>query len=299
MTENIGFIGLGTMGKPMAINLLKSGYKLTVFDVEGSAIEALVSEGAIAASSAKEVAEKTAILVSMLPASQHSLAAAFGPDGYLSGLQKGSTVIDMSTIDPDTTRQIAQGVTEAGGQMLDAPVSGSSAWATTGTLTIMVGGDRKVFEEQYSLLNCMGTNIIHCGEIGMGETVKLANNLVAGVSMVAVTEAFALGISKGADPKVLFEVMSKASGNCWTLQTRCPAPGVVGDSPVNNEFAPGFMTDLMYKDLGLALAAASQEKLPLALTAIAHEQYGATSRQGFGKLDFSAVAKLLEMNQNV
>ena len=297
MTQNVGFVGLGTMGKPMALNLLKAGYQLTVFDVDGSAVESLVAEGAKAETSAKNVAENSEVIVSMLPASQHSLAAAFGPDGYISGLKNGATIIDMSTIDPDTTRQIAQGVTEAGGKMLDAPVSGSSAWATAGTLTIMVGGSKDVLDEHHSLLSCMGTNIIHCGDIGMGETVKLANNLVAGVSMVAVTEAFALGISKGADPKILFEVMSKASGNCWTLQTRCPAPDVIEDSPVNNGFAPGFMTDLMYKDLGLALSAASQEKLPLALTAIAHEQYGATSRQGFGRLDFSAVAKLLETHK--
>lgn len=294
MSQNVGFIGLGTMGRPMAVNLVKAGYQLTVYDVDGAAVEALISEGALAANSAREVAEASEIIVSMLPASQHSLAAAFGPEGYIAGIRKGATVIDMSTIDPDATRQIAESVASAGGVMLDAPVSGSSAWAATGELTIMVGGDANVLEQHRDLLGHMGTNIIHCGAIGMGETVKLANNLVAGISMIAVTEAFALGIAKGADPKVLFDVMSKASGNCWTLQTRCPAPGVVAESPVNNEFAPGFMTDLMYKDLGLALAAASQEKVPLALTAIAHEQYAATSRRGFGRLDFSAVAKLLD-----
>jgi 3-hydroxyisobutyrate dehydrogenase len=284
MSPNVGFIGLGTMGRPMAANLVKAGYRLTVYDVDGAAVEALVNQGALAANSAREVAEASEVIVSMLPASQHSLAAASGPDGYIAGLSKGSTVIDMSTIDPDTTRQIADAVAAAGGAMLDAPVSGSSAWATTGA----------VLEQHRDLLGHMGTNVIHCGAIGMGETVKLANNLVAGISMIAVTEAFALGVAKGADPKVLFDVMSKASGNCWTLQTRCPAPGVVSDSPVNDGFAPGFMADLMYKDLGLALAAASQEKVPLALTAIAHEQYAATSRRGFGRLDFSAVAKLLD-----
>jgi 3-hydroxyisobutyrate dehydrogenase len=294
MSPNVGFIGLGTMGRPMAANLVKAGYRLTVYDVDGAAVEALVNQGALAANSAREVAEASEVIVSMLPASQHSLAAASGPDGYIAGLSKGSTVIDMSTIDPDTTRQIADAVAAAGGAMLDAPVSGSSAWATTGELTIMVGGAAAVLEQHRDLLGHMGTNVIHCGAIGMGETVKLANNLVAGISMIAVTEAFALGVAKGADPKVLFDVMSKASGNCWTLQTRCPAPGVVSDSPVNDGFAPGFMADLMYKDLGLALAAASQEKVPLALTAIAHEQYAATSRRGFGRLDFSAVAKLLD-----
>ncbi len=294
MSENVGFIGLGTMGRPMASNLVKAGCRLTVYDIDGAAVETLVSQGALAAGSAREVAEASDVIISMLPASQHSMAAAFGPDGYIAGLAKGATVIDMSTIDPDTTRRIADAVADAGGDMLDAPVSGSSAWAATGTLTIMVGGDAAVLEKHRGLLGHMGANIIHCGDVGMGETVKLANNLAAGVSMIAVTEAFALGMAKGADPKVLFDVMSKASGNCWTLQTRCPAPGVVPESPVNDGFAPGFMTDLMYKDLGLALAAASQEKLPLALTATAHEQYAATSRRGYGRLDFSAVAKLLE-----
>ena len=294
MLQDVGFIGLGTMGRPMARNLLKAGYKLTVYDIDGAAVEAIVNDGASPANSPREVAENSGIIVSMLPASQHSLAAASGPDGYIAGLREGATVIDMSTIDPDTTRQIAEAVDRAGGTMLDAPVSGSSAWATTGELTIMVGGDEAVLDRHREILGHMGTHIIHCGAIGMGETIKLANNLVAGISMVAVTEAFALGVAKGADPQVLFEVMSKASGNCWTLQTRCPAPGVVSESPVNDGFAPGFMTDLMYKDLGLALAAASQEKVPLALTAIAHEQYAATSRRGFGRLDFSAVAKLLD-----
>jgi 3-hydroxyisobutyrate dehydrogenase len=294
MLQDVGFIGLGTMGRPMASNLLKAGYKLTVYDIDGAAVESLVNQGASAADSPREVAEASWVIVSMLPASLHSLAAASGPDGYIAGLRDGATVIDMSTIDPDTTREIAEAVAGAGGAMLDAPVSGSSAWATTGELTIMVGGDENVLERHRELLGHMGTNIIHCGTIGMGETVKLANNLVAGISMVAVTEAFALGLAKGVDPNVLFDVMSKASGNCWTLQTRCPAPGVVTESPVNDGFAPGFMTDLMYKDLGLALFAASQEKIPLALTAIAHEQYAATSRRGFGRLDFSAVAKLLD-----
>lgn len=294
MTERVGFIGLGTMGRPMASNLVKAGSRLTVCDIDGAAVEALVSLGASAAGSAREAAQASDVVISMLPASQDSMAAAFGPDGYIAGLSRGATVIDMSTIDPDTTRRIAAAVAEAGGEMLDAPVSGSSAWAAAGTLTIMVGGDAATLEKHRELLGRMGSNIIHCGEIGMGETVKLANNLAAGVSMVAVTEAFALGVAKGADPQVLFDVMSKASGNCWTLQTRCPAPGVVPESPVNDGFAPGFMTDLMYKDLGLALAAASQEKLPLALTAAAHEQYAAASRRGYGRLDFSAVAKLLE-----
>ena len=277
----------------MATNVVKAGNSLTVYDIDGQAIEALVTEGATAAGSPREVAEASDVIVCMLPASAHVMAAANGADGFIAGLKPGATVIDMSTIDPDTTRAVAQSVEAAGAQMLDAPVSGSSAWAADGTLTIMAGGDAAVLDAHRDVLGAMGTNIIHCGAIGMGETVKLANNLIAGVSMVAVAEAFALGVSKGADPQVMFDVISKASGNCWVLQTRFPEPGVVPDSPASQDFAPGFMADLMHKDLGLALAAAAQEKLPLTATAVAREMYAAASRQGWGRLDFSAVSKLL------
>ncbi len=293
MSKQVGFIGLGTMGRPMAINLIKAGHSLTVFDISPSAVEALVSAGATAAGSAREAASRAEVVVSMLPSSQHVATAAHGPEGFIAGLSSGATVIDMSTIDPDTTRSVADAVNAAGGRMLDGPVSGSSAGAIAATLTIMVGGDADLVEEHRDLLSAMGNNVIHCGSIGMGETVKLANNLIAAVSMAAVSEAFALGVAKGADPQVMFDVISKSSGNCWSMQTRCPVPGVVADSPASQDFAPGFMTDLMYKDLGLALAAASQEKLPMAMAALAREQYAAASRRGYGQLDFSSVAKLL------
>lgn len=293
MAQAVGFIGVGTMGRPMALNLLQAGYDLTVYDVVPAAVQSLVSRGARAAGSPREAAAAGEVVVSMLPASRHVVAAMFGPDGALEGLRPGATLIDMSTIDPGTTQRVAEAAAAKGARMLDAPVSGSSTGAADATLTIMVGGDEAVFNEQRALLGAMGTNVIHCGPIGMGETVKLANNLIAGVSMVAVAEAFALGVRAGADPQVLFDVISKSSGNCWTLQTRAPVPGVVPNSPASNDFAPGFMTDLMHKDLGLALAAAEALKVPLALTALAREFYTMTSAQGYGRKDFSAVAKLL------
>lgn len=294
MGKQVGFIGLGTMGGPMATNLIKAGHDLTVYDINGEAVEAIAPLGAKPVGSAREAAEGAEVLICMLPASQHVVAAANGPNGFIAGLASGTTVIDMSTIDPDTTRNVAEQVAAAGARMLDGPVSGGSAGAISATLTIMVGGDADLLEDQYDLLSAMGTNIIHCGSIGMGETVKLANNLVAAVAMVGVAEAFALGVAKGADPQVMFDVMSKSSGNCWPLETRCPVPGVVADSPASQGFAPGFMTDLMYKDLGLALAAGSEVKLPMTMAAVAREMYAAASRQGYGRLDFSAVAKLLE-----
>ena len=293
-TRRVGFIGVGTMGRPMALNLLKAGHEVTAYDVVPAALEEVVRAGARPAGSPREAAAAGEVVISMLPASQHVVAAMFGADGALEGLRPGATLIDMSTIDPGTTRRVAEAAAAKGARMLDAPVSGSSTGAVAGTLTIMVGGDAATFEEQRELLGAMGTNVIHCGPIGMGETVKLANNLISGVTMVAVAEAFALGMRAGADPQVLFDVISKSSGNCWTMQTRVPVPGIVPTSPADHDFAPGFMTDLMHKDLGLALAAGDEFKVPLALTALARQFYTMTSAAGYGRKDFSAVSKLLE-----
>jgi len=291
--KKIGFVGLGTMGQPMASNLLDAGHTLRVFDVDPSRMLPLEAKGAEPAGSAQHAASGADVVISMLPASRHVLEAMLGPDGVIEGLHSGATVIDMSTIDPATTRRVAEAVGASGCTMLDAPVSGSSTGARDGTLTIMVGGDPDVLEMHRDLLSAMGTNVIHCGPIGMGETVKLANNLLAGSSMVAVAEAFALGIRSGADPRVLLDVISKSTGSCWMLR-RAPVPGLVAQAPVNDGFAPGFMVDLMRKDLGLALDAGADLGLPLTLTAMTHQLYALASRQGYGRLDMSAVAKLLE-----
>lgn len=293
MGKRIGFIGLGTMGQPMASNLLGAGHTLRVYDVDAARVQALQEKGAEAAGSARHAAEDADVVISMLPASRDVLAAMLGPDGAVEGLRPGATVIDMSTIDPGTTRHVAEAVAARGCRMLDAPVSGGSIGARDATLTIMVGGDAAVLDEHRDLLQAVGARIVHCGPLGMGETVKLANNLLAGSSMIAVAEAFALGIRGGADPRVLHEVIESSSGNCWALRNT-PVPGLVPGAPVNHDFAPGFMVDLMHKDLGLALGAGDELGLPLTLTAVAHQLYGLASGHGYGKLDMSAVAKLLE-----
>ena len=293
MGKKIGFIGLGTMGQPMASNLLDAGHALQVYDVDPSRMQPLEAKGAEPAGSARQAATGADVVISMLPASRHVLDAMLGPGGVVEGLRTGATVIDMSTVDPGTTRRVAEAVTGRGCTMLDAPVSGSSIGARNRTLTIMVGGDPEVLEVHRDLLGAMGTNVVYCGPIGMGETVKLANNMLAGTSMVAVAEAFALGIRSGADPRVLMNVISKSTGNCWMLR-RAPVPGLVAEAPVNDGFAPGFMVDLMRKDLGLALDAGAELGLPLALTAMTHQLYALASRHGYGRLDMSAVAKLLE-----
>ena len=293
MGKRVGFIGLGTMGLPMASNLLAAGHSLRGYDVDGARIGALQERGAEAAGSAREAAEGADVLISILPASRHVLAAMLGPAGAVDGLGPGATVIEMSTIDPGTTRRVAEAVTARGCRMLDAPVSGGSIGARDATLTIMVGGDAEVLEAHRDLLRTLGTRVVHCGLIGMGETVKLANNLLAGTSMIAVAEAFALGLRGGADPGILLEVIQNSSGNCWALRN-APVPGLVPGGPVNQDFAPGFMVDLMHKDLGLALGAGAELGLPLTLTALAHQLYGLASRHGYGRLDMSAVAKLME-----
>lgn len=294
MSRNVGFVGVGTMGRLMAANLLKAGYDLAVYDVVPSAVAALVALGARAAESPREAAAGCPVVVTMLPASAHVLAATLGPEGVVAGLAPGATLIDMSTVDPDTTRQVAEAVAAKGGRMLDAPVSGSSEGAAAATLTIMVGGDAATLAEHRELLGTMGKTIIHCGPSGMGEVVKIANNLVAGISMLAVAEAFAIGVKAGADPQVLLDVMSNSSGNCWALRTRAPVAGLIPGSPPDQGYAPGFMVDLMHKDLGLAQAMGDGLHTPLPLTALARQLYALASAQGWGRLDMAAVAKLLE-----
>jgi 3-hydroxyisobutyrate dehydrogenase len=293
MAERVGFVGLGTMGLPMARNLLRAGHRLRGFDLDPSRAGMLADLGGVAASSAADAARGAAAVITMLPASRQVEEAVLGPGGVLEGLEAGATLIDMSTIDPSTTRRVEAAVRQRGARMLDAPVSGGAIGAERGTLTIMVGGDAEVLDRVRDLLAAMGTDVVHCGAIGMGETVKLANQILAGTAMVAVAEAFALGIRLGADPRTLLEVIGKSTGSCWMLR-QVPVPGLTEEAAVNRDFAPGFRVDLMHKDLGLALGAGDELGLPLTLTAVAHQLYGLASRHGHGPLDVSAVARLLE-----
>jgi 3-hydroxyisobutyrate dehydrogenase len=293
MSTAIGFIGIGTMGRPMAINLLQAGHKLTVYDVRAEAAQSLEEHGATVVGSAREAAAAGDVVISMLPASAHVMAAMFGADGIIAGLRPGTIVADMSTIDPGAARRVAEAIEAAGSRMIDAPVSGGDKGAIAGTLTIMVGGDSGVLGEVRDILGAMGTNVIHCGASGMGQTVKLCNNLILGIGMVAIAEGFALGTSAGVDPALLYDVLTKSTSRSWAMETRPPVPGIVPGNPVNDDFAPGFMTDLMHKDLGLALTAGNELHVPLTLTALAHQLYGMTSAKGLGRKDFSAVAKML------
>jgi 3-hydroxyisobutyrate dehydrogenase len=290
----IGFVGVGTMGKLMAVNLLKRHHQVTAFDLNPTPVEELREFGADAAASSAEAAAAGEMVITMLPSSPHVESAVLGSGGILDGMRSGSVLIDMSTIDPLVSRRVAEQVTERGFRMLDAPVSGGSVGARDATLTIMVGGPKDVFEECRPVLEAMGKNVIHCGDHGMGEVVKVVNNLIAGVSMAVVSEAYNIGVRAGADPQVLYDVISKSSGSCWSNNVNNPYPGLVPGAPASNDYAPGFMVDLMRKDLGLAVAAAKGLRAPAILAAVAEQLYAFASNMGHGRSDLSAVVKAIE-----
>jgi len=295
--KQIAFIGLGNMGLPMVANLIKAGHRVHAADVRSDAVDAAVAQGAVAARSAAEATRQAEVVVTMVPNSPEVEVAYLGSGGVLEGARRGQIAIDMSTIDPATTKKVGARLDGAGVRMLDAPVSGGVPGAVAGTLTIMVGGDPAVFAEARPILGVMGKNVVHVGPLGSGEVAKICNNLLAGVSMVAAAEAFTIGIRAGVDPKILHEVIRTSSGNCWALEHNCPVPGLVPKSASNRDFAPGFMTDLMAKDLSLARAAARDLGVPCFTGALAHDLYMLASRHGLGRRDFSSVIQLLTASE--
>ncbi len=292
--KKIGFIGCGTMGKPMALNLIKAGYSLTVRDLNPQPVEELVAAGATAADSPREVAEKSEVVITMLTSSPHVEQVMFGPDGVLEGLKKGCVIIDMSTIDPLVTRKVAAAAAEKGLKMLDAPVTGLQAKAIDGTLTIMVGGDKALFEQCKDILQVVGEKIYHVGEVSMGEVVKLTNNLMGVIAGIGACEGFLFGTKLGADPKVLHEVITHGGGNSFFLERLAPYPGLVPTAPVNNDFAPGFTTDLMAKDVGLILSAAEANKVPLLVCSLVRQLIEVSQASGYGKKDWTIVNKIIQ-----
>jgi len=294
MTERVGFIGVGNMGTPMALSLVRAGYAVLVYDVVPRGVQQVVAAGGRAAASLAQVATESDVVVSMLPSPTEVEQVVYGPDGLLDQLRPGQTLIDMSTIDPAVTRKVAADLAARGVNMLDAPVSGSTEGARAGTLTIMVGGQAELLERYTPLLEAMGRKIVHTGEIGSGETVKLCNNLIAGISMVAIAEAYALAERAGVDPKILFDVVRSSTGQGAVHDSRPLFPGIGPDAPVDHDFEPGFMVDLIYKDLGLAIAAGRRYGVPLQLVATAQQIFGAASALGYGRKDLSAVKFAVE-----
>ncbi|MFL1403757.1 3-hydroxyisobutyrate dehydrogenase [Marinobacter sp. M1N3S26] len=288
----IGFIGLGNMGAPMASNLLKAGHELTVFDLVPAAVEKARAEGATAADSIAAVAgSDVELVITMLPAAKHVKAVYLAEDGILANVARGVHLIDSSTIDPMTSRDVAAQAAKQGNPMLDAPVSGGTGGAQAGTLTFMVGGEDSEFAFARPVLENMGRNIVHCGAAGNGQVAKMANNMLLGISMIGAAEAMSLGVSMGMDPEVLAGVINTSSGRCWSTDTYNPYPGVIETAPSNRGYTGGFGTDLMVKDLGLATEAAKVAGQPVVMGALAQQLYQSMSFEGHGHLDFSAIIK--------
>jgi 3-hydroxyisobutyrate dehydrogenase len=290
---HIGFLGLGNMGGPMARNLLKAGHQVTVFDLSAAAVSGLVEAGAKEATSPAAVAQAgVEAIITMLPAAAHVKQVYLGEDGLLANVQSGVLLIDSSTIDPMSAREVAAAAANNGNPMLDAPVSGGTVGAAAGTLTFMVGGSEADFHKAQPILATMGKNIVHCGDTGNGQVAKVANNMLLGISMIGVAEAMSLGVALGMDAKVLAGIINSSSGRCWASEINNPFPGVLENGPASRGYSGGFGTDLMLKDLGLASEAAKQVRQPVILGGLAQQLYQAFSMQGHGGLDFSAIIKL-------
>lgn len=290
----IGFIGTGTMGQPMVNNLVAKGFAVVAYDVVPAALAAAVKAGATAAGSAADVAKHGDLLVTMLPSSSHVESVYLGPGGVLESMAPGRLCVDMSTIDPSTSRRVGEALRRRGVRFIDAPVSGGVPKAVDGTLTIMVGGDANDLEAARPALAAMGANIIHVGPVGAGEVAKICNNLIAGVAMVAVSEAFRIAEGFGVDPKILTDVISKSSGNTWAMEQGHPVPGIVAKAASNRDYAPGFMTDLMAKDLGLAVHAARELRVPVVVSPAAQQVLRLASSHGLGRKDFSVIYAFLK-----
>ena len=298
ISSRIGFIGLGNMGAPMAHNLLKAGHSVQVFDLNASAVRELAEAGASVAGSVAELARfNLDVLITMLPAATHVQQVYCGEDGVLAHVAPSVLLIDCSTIDPYTARQVAAAAQARGNPMLDAPVSGGTAGATAGTLTFMVGGDAEVFAKAQPILVAMGKNIIHCGAVGTGQVAKVANNLLLAISMIGLSEAMTLGVALGMDAKVLAQVINSSSGRCWSSEVYHPYPDVMPNVPASRGYSGGFGSNLMLKDLGLATESAKKVGQPLLLGGLAQQLYQQFSLQGHGQLDFSAIIQAYQAKE--
>lgn len=289
----IAFIGLGNMGLPMARNLAAADHAVAGYDVAAANLKAAESAGLRGASSLSDAVAEAEIIVTMLPAGTHVRKVYEGEEGVFASAGQGTLLIDSSTIDVATARAVAATARERGFDMVDAPVSGGVGGAEAGTLTFMVGGEDKAFQRAQPILEIMGKTIVHAGGPGNGQAAKICNNMVLGVSMIAVAEAFALADRLGLDRQKLFDISSKSSGQCWSLTTYCPVPGPVPTSPANRDYAPGFTAGMMLKDLRLAQEAASLAGAATPLGAEAAALYALFCNSGGQQADFSAIFKMI------
>jgi 3-hydroxyisobutyrate dehydrogenase len=289
----IGFIGLGNMGLPMALNLLKAGHQVEGFDVSGDAVAKLVAGGGVDAGSVKGAATRGDVVVSVLPAGDHVREVFLGGDGVVINANPGTLLIDSSTIDVESARVVAAAADAKGLSFLDAPVSGGIAGAHAATLTFMAGGSEAAFARGRPIMEAMGKTVVHAGGSGNGQAAKICNNMILGVSMIAVCEAFVLAEKLGLDPQKLFDISSKSSGQCWSLTSYCPVPGPVPASPANRDYQAGFTAAMMLKDLKLAQDAARAGGAATPLGAEAAALYGLYCGHGNAGRDFSGIIQFL------
>jgi len=287
----IGFIGLGNMGGPMAANLVKAGHEVKGFDLSSEALAAARQAGIAASDDPDAAVAHVDAVITMLPAGKHVASVYCGEEGLIANVGAKTLLIDCSTIDVETAREVAASAAQAGLMMLDAPVSGGVGGAKEGTLTFMAGGTDAAFVRAEPYLAAMGKNIIHAGGAGTGQAAKICNNMILGVSMIAVSEAFVLAESLGLDKQKLFDISSTASGQCWALTRYCPVPGPLPASPANRDYQAGFTVAMMLKDLTLAQTAASTSGATTPLGCEAMKLYRQFDEGGNSQLDFSAIVK--------
>ena len=285
----IGFVGLGHMGAPMCRNLLKHGHALKVYDLVPELARKLAEQGCEVASSAADCARGVDAFITMLPSSPHVRSVYMSEYGVLADVAPGTPLIDCSTIDPITAREVAMDAKARSCPMIDAPVSGGVAGAEAGTLTFMVGGEPGEYEAAKPILQCMGKNVVHCGPTGNGQVAKICNNMMLAIEMIATSEGMTLAAKLGMDPKVFASIVNTSSGRCWSSDTYNPYPGVLENVPAARGYAGGFGADLMLKDLTLATDAAKAARHPVLLGALAQQIYQMHSVAGHGGQDFSSV----------
>jgi 3-hydroxyisobutyrate dehydrogenase len=289
----VGFIGLGNMGMPMAQNLLKAAYEVTGFDLNAHATELLAANGGTSANSVADACKAAEVVITMLPAGEQVHDVYLGAEGVLGAVAPGTLLIDSSTIDVQTARDVAQAAQDKGLAMVDAPVSGGVTGAEAATLTFMVGGSDDAFERARPVLEKMGKTIVHAGGPGNGQAAKICNNMILGASMIVVCEAFLLAEKLGLDPQKLFDISSKSSGQCWSMTSYCPVPGPVPASPANRDYKAGFTAAMMLKDLQLAQTAARATHATTPLGAGAAAVYDRFVESGGSSVDFSGIIRYL------
>lgn len=284
--ERVAFLGIGNMGGPMAVNLVKAGYPVTVFDPVADNVRKLVAEGALGAGSVADAVREADIVITMLPGNTQ-METCYSE--IFAAVKKTALLVDCSTVGAALAKDIAQRAHDQGFDMIDAPVSGGTAGAAAATLTFMIGGSDKAVARAKPALEKMGKNFFHAGPSGAGQVAKMCNNMLLAITMIGTSEALRLGMNHGLDPAKISEIMSKSSGRNWVLEVYNPAPGVMENVPASREYSGGFATDLMLKDLGLSQDAAQATETETPMGALARKLYQKHSERGQGKLDFSSI----------